>query len=101
MKGSGNLICTVGMLVASIIVTGAGTGIGAGACLKVLIFGAGRLGCSSSLLISSSVVSVLYMLLLGATADLGSILTCCSAQLSLGQAYLVGLVTISPWMVLV
>ena len=45
VKGSGNFICTVGMFAAGIIVMGAGTGIGAGACLKVLIFGAGCLGC--------------------------------------------------------
>ena len=48
VKGSGNLICTVGMFVADIIITGAGTRIRAGACLEVLIFGlgAGHLGCS-------------------------------------------------------
>ena len=75
VKGSGNLICTVGMFVVSIIVTGARTGTGAGACLEVLIFGlgAGHLGCSSFLL-SSLLVSVLYLLLLGATMFLGSIL---------------------------
>ena len=71
LKVSGNLICTIGVLVAGAIVTVAG----AAGCFEVLIFGFGadRLGSSSSLL-SSSLVSVLYSLLLGATVLLGSIL---------------------------
>ena len=61
---SGNLICTVGVLVA-----------GAAGCFEVLIFGFGavHLGYSSSLL-SSSLVFVSYLLLLGVTVFLGSIL---------------------------
>ena len=72
LKVSGSLICTVGVLVAGAIVTGAG----AAGCFKVLIFGlgAGHLGCSSSLLVSSSLLFVSYSLLLGATKLLGSIL---------------------------
>ena len=64
LKVSGSLICTIGVLVA-----------GAAGCFKVLIFGLGavRLGCSS-LLFSSLLVSVLYLLLLGVTIFLGSIL---------------------------
>ena len=64
LKVSGNLICTVGVLVA-----------GAAGCFEVLIFGLGAvcLGCSS-LLLSSSLVSVSYLLLLGATVVLDSIL---------------------------
>ena len=65
LKVSGSLICTIGVLVA-----------GAAGCLEVLIFGFGAdcLGCSSSLLVSSSLLSVSYLLLLGATKLLGSIL---------------------------
>ena len=71
LKVSGSLICTIGVLVAGAIVTVTG----AAGCFEVLIFGLGavRLGCSS-LLISSLLVSVLYLLLLGATMFLGSIL---------------------------
>ena len=50
---------------------------GFGGCpLTVLIFGFGadHLGCSSSLLVSSLLLSVSYLLLLGATKFLGSIL---------------------------
>ena len=72
LKVSGNLICTIRVLVAGAIVMVAG----AAGCFKVLIFGFGadHLGCSSSLLVSSSLLSVLYSLLLGATKLLGSIL---------------------------
>ena len=72
LKVSGNLICTIGVFVAGAIVTGAGVA----GCFEVLIFdfGAGRLGCSSLLLISSLLLSVSYLLLLGATVFLGSIL---------------------------
>ena len=72
LKVSGSLICAIGVFVAGAIVTGAGvTG-----CFEVLIFGFGAdcLGCSSSLLISSSLLSVSYLLLLGVTVFLGSIL---------------------------
>ena len=49
LKVSGNLICTVGVLVAGAIVTVAG----AAGCFEVLIFGLGavRLCCSSLLLL--------------------------------------------------
>ena len=72
LKVSGNLICTIGVFVIGAIVTGAGVA----SCFEVLIFGfgAGRLGCSSLLLISSLLLSVSYLLLLGATVFLGSIL---------------------------
>ena len=72
LKVSGSLICTVRVSVAGAIVTVAG----AAGCFEVLIFdlGAVCLGCSSSLLVSSSLVSVSYLLLLGATVFLGSIL---------------------------
>ena len=72
LKVSGSLICTIGVLVAGAIVTVAG----AAGCFEVLIFGFGadRLGCSSLLLVSSSLFSVSYSLLLGATVLLGSIL---------------------------
>ena len=75
LNGLGNLICTIGALVAGITVTGAGIGTGGAACLEVLILGlgAGCLGCSSLLLVASSLL-VLYSLLLGATVVLGSIL---------------------------
>ena len=71
LKVSGSLICTIGVLVAGAIVMVTG----AAGCFEVLIFGLGavRLGCSSSLL-SSSLVSVSYSLLLGATMFLGNIL---------------------------
>ena len=71
LKVSGNLICTVGVLVTGAIAMVAG----AAGCFEVLIFGLGTvcLGCSSSLL-SSSLVSVSYSLLLGAAVFLGSIL---------------------------
>ena len=72
LKVSGSLTCTIGVFVAGAIVTGAGVA----GCFEVLIFGfgAGCLGCSSSLLISLSLLSVSYLLLLGATVFLGSIL---------------------------
>ena len=72
LKVSGSLICTIGVLVAGAIVTVAS----AAGCFEVLIFGFGAdcLGCSSSLLVSSSLLSVSYSLLLGATKHLGSIL---------------------------
>ena len=71
LKVSGNLICTVRVLVTGAIVTVAG----AAGCVEVLIFGLGAvcLGCSS-LLLSSSLMSVLYSLLLGVTMFLGSML---------------------------
>ena len=60
----------------------AGTG-----CLEALILGWGpsHLGCSSSLVTSSLLVSVLYLLLLGVT--IFSILNACWARLSLGWVY--------------
>ena len=71
LKVSGSLICAIGVFVAGAIVMGTGVA----GCFEVLIFGfgAGCLGCSS-LLISSSLLSVSYLLLLGATVFLGSIL---------------------------
>ena len=103
LKGLGNLICTTGVVVPGIIITGAGTGIGAGACLEVLIFGfgAGCLGYSSSLLVSSSVVSVSYLLLLGVAAVLGSILNVAGLDSLLVGLTVLVLVTASPWMILV
>ena len=67
VKGSGILRFTVGMFVGKAIVMGAGDA-GTG-CLEALILGWGPscLGCSSSLVTSSSLVSVSYSLLLGAT----------------------------------
>ena len=64
LKVSGSLIFTIGVFV---VVTGAGVA----GCFEVLIFGfgAGHLGCSSSLLISSSLLSVSYLLLLGAVSS--------------------------------
>ena len=81
LKVSGNLICTVRVLVAGATVMVAG----AAGCFKVLIFGLGAvcLGCSSSLLVSSSLVSVLYLLLLGVTVFLGSILNAAAGLNSL------------------
>ena len=73
------------MFVGKAIIMGAGDA-GTG-CLEVLILGWGpsHLGCSSSLLTSSLLVSVSYSLLLGAT--IFGILNTCWARLSLGQAY--------------
>ena len=80
VKGSGILKFTVGMFVGKAIVMGAGDA-GTG-CLEALILGWGpdHLGCSSSLVTSSSLVSVLYSLLLGAT--IFGILNACWARLS-------------------
>ena len=86
VKGSGILRFMVGMFVGKAIIMGAGDA-GTG-CLEELILGWGpsHLGCSSSLLTSSSLVSVSYSLLLGATI-LDGILNTCWARLSLGRAY--------------
>ena len=86
VKGSGILRFTVRMFVGKAIIMGAGDS-GTG-CLEVLILGWGPtcLGCSSSLLTSSSLVSVSYSLLLGATI-LDGIMNTCWARLFLGWAY--------------
>ena len=97
LKISGSLICTIRVFVAGAIVTGAGVA----GCFKVLIFsfGADRLGCSSSLLISSLLLSVSYSLLLGVTVFLGSILNAVTGldSLLVGLYSFVVLVTVSLW----
>ena len=104
VNGSGILRFMVGPVVGVVKVMGVGgTGIGCCTgccgCLEVLILGWGpcHLGCSSLLLVSSSLTSVSYSLLLGAIVFLGSILTIAHARLSLGQAYsmIVGLSLLS------
>ena len=92
LKVSGSLICTIGVFVAGAIVTGAGVA----GCFEVLIFGfgAGHLGCSSSLL-SSSPVSVSYFFCYCWERLCFLVQFCCWAQLSLGWAYL--LVVPLPW----
>ena len=91
LKVSGNLICAVRVFVAGAIVTGAEVA----GCFEVLIFGLGAdcLGCSSLLLVSSSLVSVSYSLLLGVIVFLGSILNAAGLD-SLCWAYSV--VVLSP-----